>query len=87
MKNFFNKVNELKELNAKLEGAIDHIGHSISLCQIEGKGTQEAKEAAQAAARDEIPQLMIQTIIDADSIIEKLAELQLIARKTEFYQS
>jgi hypothetical protein len=87
MKNFFDKANELKELNAKLEDTIDHIDHLISHCQLEGKGTEEAKEAAQAAAREGIPQLMIQIIIDADSIIEKLAELQLIARKTEFDQS
>ena len=84
MQNFFNKVNELKELNAKLEDTIDHIEHLTSLCQIEGKGTEEAKVAAQAAAENEIPRLMVQTIIDAESIIEKLAEIQLIARKTEF---
>ena len=87
MKNFFDKANELKELNAKLEDTIDHIDHLIDLCQLEGKGTEEAKEAAKAAAREQIPQLMVQTILDAESIIEKLAELQLIARKTEFDQS
>ena len=87
MKNFFDKASELKKLTAKLEDTVDHIEHLISLCQIEGKGTEEAKQAAIDSAKDEIPQHMIQTIIEADSIMDKLAELQHAARKTEFDQN
>ena len=87
MKNFFEKANELKELTSKLEETVDHIENSISLCHIEGKGTEEAKQAAIDAARAEIPQLMIQTIIEADSIMDKLVELQLTARNAEFDQN
>jgi hypothetical protein len=87
MKNFFEKANELKELTSRLEETVEHIENLISLCHIEGKGTEETKQAAIESAKDEIPQLMIQTIIQADSIMDKLAELQHTARKTEFDQT
>ena len=87
MEKFFAKANELKELTSNFEDTVDYIQHLIDLCQLEGKGTEEAKKAAQDAAKDEIPQLMIRIIVVADAIIEKLTDVQLTARQAEFDQN
>jgi hypothetical protein len=83
MKYSFDKTNALEKEISKMKYTLDYFDYLSSLFQ-DAKEAEELKHSGRDEAKEETPYLMLQTILEAESAIKKLASFQMAAVEMEF---